>query len=213
MSTTIGDILDNFFAPWSKEKLWIMGPADNYTKVVRKWNPVIQAVKKIKEDVKKNCAAWQTNHASTPGWKPKISANFTPDPKGKRFPVASPPGTDPATCKKAFVIYVSSKAASKARYFSPIPLPPIPEVQTRNLYTCSIGSFTLVATVDAVNCGNASVSTAGKTRGPRSATIKLWMYNAMTRQSFGRFANDPVFSQSGMKAQYMWWYWTENHSW
>jgi hypothetical protein len=30
--TTIGDVLDEFFAPWSRERLWVMRESDNYTK-------------------------------------------------------------------------------------------------------------------------------------------------------------------------------------
>ncbi len=41
--TTVGEILDEFFSPFSSEKLWIMPESDGYTALVRKWQPVIDA--------------------------------------------------------------------------------------------------------------------------------------------------------------------------
>ena len=35
--TTVGDILDEFFSPFSSETLWVMPEDDNYTEIVRKW--------------------------------------------------------------------------------------------------------------------------------------------------------------------------------
>jgi hypothetical protein len=90
--------------------------------------------------------------------------------------------------------------ASKLKYVIP-GAPPVPEIQTWQLQTCSIGSFSLYVTVDAIDC------TA------RTATMKVWMYNPMSKQSFGKFANDPAFAASGMKTQYMWWWWTETYQW
>jgi hypothetical protein len=39
------------------------------------------------------------------------------------------------------------------------------------------------------------------------------MYNAMDQGSFGKYASHPAFALSGMERQYMWWNWTESHSW
>lgn len=190
MSTTIGDILDNFFSPISREKLWIMPAGDNYTKVVRQWTPVKKAVNLVKAHVVANCAIWSAKHRTSSTWKPGKTDPPRTDPNAFRRWVASPPGTNPQTCKKAFIKYVASKAAG-------ILVPAMPEIQTRNLYTCSIGSFGIYATVDYIDCNK------------KAATINIWMYNAMDKRSFGRFADDPIFALSGMKRQYMWWNWKE----
>jgi hypothetical protein len=193
--TTVGDILDAFFAPLSSEKLWIMPEDDGYTKLVRKWDPVIQSVKRAKADLSINCAVWQLQYVSQPSWKPTMTDN--PKPGAYRDFVPSPPGTDPETCKSAFIVYVTSIAAK-----SIIPgMSPLPAVQTDNLYTCSIGSFNIYTTVDTVGC-------AAKT-----ATMNFWMYNSMSRRSFGRFADHPAFKLCSMKTQYMWWNWVETVDW
>ncbi|NJN47873.1 MAG: hypothetical protein HC808_16910 [Candidatus Competibacteraceae bacterium] len=187
--TTIGDILDEFFSPFSSEKLWIMPENDNYTKIVRQWVPVKTAVNFVKANLVANCATWSAKHKTSATWKPGKTDPPKTDPNAFGRWVASPPGTDPQTCKEAFVKYVASKVAGVVA--------PIPEIQTRNLYTCSIGSFGIYATVDFVDCAK------------KAATINIWMYNAMDKQSFGKFADDPVFALCGMKRQYMWWNWKE----
>lgn len=118
-----------------------------------------------------------------------------PKPGAYRDFVPSPPGTDPQTCQNAFVVYVGSKAAD-------VVLPGTqPEIQTRDLYTCSIGSFNLYSTADQIDCV------------AKTATMDFWMYNNMSRQSFGRFASHPAFRLSGMRSQYMWWNWKESVDW
>jgi hypothetical protein len=107
----------------------------------------------------------------------------------------SHPGTDPHICRNAFVAYVSSKAADLVTPLS------LPEIQTRNLYTCSIGSFNLYTTVDQIDCV------------AKTATMDFWMDNNMSRRSFGRFASHAAFRLSGMKSQYMWWNWKESVDW
>jgi hypothetical protein len=82
-----------------------------------------------------------------------------------------------------------------------LPILPLPEIQTFELYTCSIGSFGIYATVDSIDC-------AAKT-----ARMNIWMYNAMDRDSFGQYARHPLFVASGMRRQYMWWNWHELHRW
>lgn len=191
--TAIGDILDEFFSPLSSESLWVMPERDQYTVRVRKWNPVIDAVNRTKSDLSTNCGNWQSLYKSNPSWKPTMSDSSKPG--AYRDFVASPPGTDPDTCRNAFIAYVSSKAA---RIFTPVPLP---EVQTNNLYTCSIGSFNIYTTVDSIDCAT------------QTAAMNFWMYNSMSKTSFGKFANNPAFKLSGMKTQYMWWNWVETVEW
>jgi hypothetical protein len=167
---------------------------DEYTVIVRKWNPVIESVNRAKFNLTSNCPFWQSHYVSQPSWKPTMTN--TPKPGAYRDFVPSPPGTDPETCKSAFIVYVTSKVA---RY---VPgAPPLPEIQTNNLYTCSIGSFNIYTTVDTVDCA------------ARTATMNFWMYNAMSRTSFGRFADHPAFRLCGMKTQYMWWNWVETVDW
>jgi hypothetical protein len=123
------------------------------------------------------------------------------DPNSYRVFVPSPPVTDPETWKKAFVIYVGTKVARAIMRF-PLPLvAPIPEVQTYQLYTCSIGSFNIYATVDSVDCS------------AQTAILNIWMFNAMSKKSFGKFADDPAFAACTLEKQYMWWNWKEGDSW
>lgn len=192
---TIGDILNEFFSPFSRERLWVMPENDNYTRKVRTWNPVIQSVNRAKFNLSTNCSVWQTLYVSQPSWRPTMTNSLKPG--AYRDLVRSPPGTDPDTCRNAFIIFVGSAAIEST---NPV-LIPLPAIQTDNLYFCSIGSFNIYTTVDAINC-------AAKT-----ATMNFWMYNAMSRTSFGRFASHPAFALSGMKTQYMWWNWVETVDW
>jgi hypothetical protein len=193
--TTVGDVLDEFFSPLSAEKLWIMPESDNYTETVRKWQVVIDATNRVKSSLSTSCALWNANFRTNPTWKP--TKTDSPKAHAHREFVRSPPGTDPDTCQNAFVIYVTSKAAK----LFPMPNPLMPEIQTPALYTCSIGSFNIYTTADRIDC-------AAKT-----ATMSFWMYNAMSRRSFGRFATHPAFRLCGMATQYMWWNWTESVDW
>lgn len=157
--TTIGEILDEFFSPLSIERLWIMPESDNYTRIVRQWMPVIEAVTRTKDHLQMNCSTWSGSYTTTPTWTP--TKTDAPKPGAYRDFVPRPPGTDPQTCQDAFVVYAASKAADMV-------FPGIqPEIQTWQLYTCSIGSFNLYTTVDRVDC-------AAKT-----ATMDFWMYNNM----------------------------------
>ena len=203
--TTIGDILDEFFSPLSSEKMWVIPESDQYTARARKWKPVIEAVDRTKNDLSTNCSNWQNLYRSNPSWKPTMSDS--PKPGAYRDFVASPPGTDPDTCKSAFIAYVSSKTAVRLLPpFNVLPLPipspiPLPAIQIDNLYTCSIGSFNVYTTVDSIDCAT------------QTATMNFWMYNAMSKTSFGKFADDPKFKLCGMKTQYMWWNWVETVEW
>ena len=188
--TSVGQVLDEFFSPFSDETLWVMDSSDNYTRIVRTWRPVIDAVNRAKANLEANCANWQANHMTDPSWRPGMTDPPVTDPNAHGIWVASPPGTDPDTCKNAFIIYVTSSLIS-----------PLAGVQTFELYTCSIGSFGIYATADSIDC-------AAKT-----ARINIWMYNAMDQGSFGKYASHPAFALSGMERQYMWWNWTEPHSW
>ena len=195
--TTIGQVLDEFFSPFSSEKLWIMPESDNYTKIVMEWQPVIEATNRTKLNLATDCANWGSNFMTDPGWRPlKTDA---PKANSYREFVPSPPGTDPRTCQEAFVIYVSSKVV-KNLYAPPVSYV-LPEIQMRKLYTYSIGSFSIYTTVDRIDCD------------AKTATMNYWMYNAMSKRSFGRFASHPAFALSRMATQYMWWNWGEAVEW
>jgi hypothetical protein len=199
---TIGEILDEFFSPLGRERLWVMPETDNYTKIVRSWKPVIDAVAQAKADLAANCATWSGGRQTTPTWRPGMTDPPITDPNALRVFKKSPSGTDPATCMAAFAVYLEAKAI---RLMSRLPLPmvplPLPEGQTFQLYTCSIGSFNIFATADRVDCA------AG------TATMNVWMFNCMSRDSFGRFARLNAFKVSKMANQYMWWNWKEAHRW
>jgi hypothetical protein len=193
----VGDILNEFFSPRSKTRLWVMPENDNYTRKVRKWQPVVVAVNSARIHLSKNSSIWQASYVSQPSWRPTMSDG--PKPGAYRVFVPSPKGTDPDTCTKAFVIYAGSVVAGVA-VEGPYYLTGLaPTIQTDDLYFGSIGSFNIYATVDAINC-------AAKT-----ATMNFWMYNAMSRTSFGQYAK--LFPLSGMNKQYMWWNWVETVEW
>ncbi len=193
--TTAGSILNEFFSPFSSEKLWIMPQNDGYTKTVLTWIPVTNAVNRTKSDLIKNCLTWQSNYKSKPSWKP--TKTDVPKSGAYRDFVPSPPGTDPTTCGIAFAAYTAS-IATKSFFPGGHNIPP---VQTKNLYTCSIGSFNIYTTVDDIDCTK------------KTATMNFWMYNRMSKRSFGKFAKNPAFVASGMKSQYMWWNWVEKVDW
>ena len=194
--TTVGDVLDEFFSPWSSERLWVMGPTDAYTVIVRAWQPVKDEIATAKTSIETKCSTWASNHTtSSGGFKPTMTDPPVWDPRAYVRGVRSPPGTDPDTCKEHFKLYVASKGTRG------LSLGLLPSIQTVGLHTCAIGSFALGITVDAIDC------TA------KTATMSVWMFNAMDMGSFGKFASHPAFKLSGMKRQYMWWNWTESHSW
>jgi hypothetical protein len=195
--TTIGEILNEFFSPLSSEKMWVMPEDDDYTKLVRKWKPVIESVDRAKLNLNTSCSNWQSQYASRPTWKPTMTD--TPKSGAFRDFVPSPPGTDPGTCKEAFIIYAGSVVAKDVILGVPGIL--LPSIQTNNLYTCSIGSFNVYTTIDAIDCS------------AKTATMNFWMYNSMSKRSFGRFADNPVFVACGMKTQFMWWNWVEYVDW
>ena len=102
------------------------------------------------------------------------------DPRsGYEVLVSSPPGTDPITARNQYIIY----------WFTTI--------RTDSLHTSAIGSYRLAATVDTV------------TFNPCRATINIWMYNEMSRRSFGQYANHWYFRGRPMPSQFMWWNWKE----
>lgn len=167
-----------------------MPETDSYTVRVLNWVPVKESVVRIKANVVRNCATWDQQYRTDPNWVPVMSDARKPG--AYRDHSAHPPGTDPATCRKAFILYVTTDSLDG---------PFLDGVQSKDLYLCSIGSFSIYATVDAIDCS------------ARTATVNYWMYNSMSKKSFGRFANNPVFALSGMETQYMWWNWVEEISW
>jgi hypothetical protein len=170
--TQVGEILDSYFSPIPLERVWVMGSDDHYTGIVRKWQPVINAVKLAKDDLGANAANWSANHTTTPSWKP--AASYAADPRSWSHFVQSPPGTDPATAGRNFSIWRTTG------------------FQTEGLYTSAIGSFTVYATLD------------------NPSTMKFWMFNLMSKKSFGSFAS--FFPNAAQANQWMWWNWTETVS-
>lgn len=193
--TTVGQVLDEFFSPWSSETLWEMDSSDDYTTIVRAWQPVIDAVSAIKQNIASDCATWESSHWTDSSWQPGMTDPPATDPNAVNEFVPSPPGTDPDTCRNAFILYQGSRAVGILGGGLSQP------IQTWELYTCSIGSFNIYVTVDMIDCAT------------NTATLNIWMYNAMSQRSFGRFASHPAFRLSGMEKQYMWWNWTETISW
>lgn len=192
--TTVGPILDQYFSPFSSPRVWVMEEADPYTVLVRAWQPVIEAQAWLLTHLEQNAAEWAARHRTTAGWVPGMTGH---DPAAASNAVASPPGTDPITCRNAFLPYIAGEAVRNN------PLVPLgqllPRIETWELHTCAIGSFALRATVDTID------EAAG------TATVNVWMQNEMSRSSFGKFADQAVLS--GQATQYMWWHWRVPHRW
>ena len=105
-TTNIGRILDSFFSKSDTgPKLWIMGENDDYTAIVRKWSPVKSQVSIIKSLVAHAPRTWATSHTTTLSWKPQMRFGFDPH-SGYVGQVLEPPGTDPATAAKAYIVYI-----------------------------------------------------------------------------------------------------------
>ena len=106
--TTIGHVLDEFFSWFNRyPDLWGMGQNDPYTAIVRNWAPVQANVERLKQAVATDPSDWEQNHITSPSWIPTKS--FSPDPKhGWNSLVRDPPGTDPATARRGFILYLLS---------------------------------------------------------------------------------------------------------
>ncbi|MFD5243650.1 OmpA family protein [Amycolatopsis sp. NPDC058340] len=191
--TTVGPILDEYFSPLSSPRVWVMEESDPYTVLVRGWQPVIDGQAWLLNHLEQNAAEWDTRHRTTPGWSSGMTGH---DPAAASNSVPHPPGTDPTTCRNAFIPYVAGEVGRGLA--GPVG-PLLPRIETWELHTCAIGSFVLRATVDAID------QTAG------TATVNIWMQNEMSRTSFGRFADQAVLS--GQATQYMWWHWRVQHRW
>ena len=212
--TAIADVLQEFFSPWSQEKVWVMDERDKYTMIVRDWAVVRDAVSKVKEDLTLTLSEvdvtskWPKNTdwcMTDPMWRPNMAASKMTERFGRpghRHRVNNPPGTLPADCKKALYIYLGSLAATELS--SPLPRPLKPEpIQTETLFRGAIGSFTLYSTIDKLD------NQAGR------AQLSFWIFNAMTPRSFSPYDREPLVIKlrCGMKAQYMWWNWSESVDW
>lgn len=189
-----------------------MSEGDGYTKTIRDWFVVKEAIRKIKSDWFDFAdelgrtgkfpvdSPWDY---TDPMWKPNLSNSRLAETSGKsghRQFVQSPPGTDPADCLRELSIFLGALASSAFSSRSRVLLT---NSQTDGLFRGAVGSFTIFTTVD--NYDGAA----------KSATLNFWMFNAMTRSSFGRYANEPlvVRARCGMQSQYMWWNWAESISW
>jgi hypothetical protein len=199
--TSIGPILDEFFSPWSQERLWVMRSQDAYTELVRRWRPLRVKVNQAKDILAANCYEWQQTHRTTRGWRPSMTDPPRHDPNAwgarrirRRHPPRiglegwsyHPPGTDPTTCGEQFFLYANTGG-------------PLFGIESDALHYCAIGSFGIYVTLDEIDCTN------------RIGTMRIVMYNNMSRRSFGDYAR--YASLSGQANQYMWWIWTETASW
>jgi RHS repeat-associated protein len=179
--TTVIDVLNQFFSPSKSEVLWVMGPGDEYTTHMKNWNAVKDCVKRVELDIMGNCLKWLAIHKTTTGWAPKASPSFSHDPNAYEIPVRSPAGTDPYSAGLDYFIYNTTGHVDN------------------NLWYSSVGSSTFLATVDDLNCCT------------KEATINFWIYNCMSKGSFGPFS--AFFPKAGQANQYEWWNWKEMLFW
>ncbi len=198
--TYIADILLEFFSPLSKEKVWVMSENDNYTKRVRDWVVVKEAVRQIKFDLDTNASTWQNLFMTDKMWHPSLMNSKIVERSGKRgahwHEEEHPPETAPMDCVRALAIYAITRP-NKALGFG---YATGQDFQPDNLYTSAIGSFSIYTTLDKFD------------NNTNTATMNFWMFNAMTKRSFGT-KRSADFKLCGMKSQYMWWNWVEVVDW
>jgi RHS repeat-associated protein len=168
------DVLNCYFGN-SPERLWVMEQNDEYTKRMREWVAVQQALDKAKKDLSANCDKWQSSHMATPKWYPSPTPEFSPDKASFRIAVPSPAGTGPGDSIKDYALYKTTGHIDD------------------NLWYSAVGSFTLCVTVDQIDC-------CGK-----KAKLDVWIYNPMTQQSFGPFKDlYPFGNQAGQFMRWHW---------
>lgn len=163
------------------ERLWLMPESDSYTKIVRAWGPVRKHVEDLKRKAVSRPAEWRADHRTVPGWVPPLAYTSPPN-CGWNELEKSPPGTDPETARRNFIVFLSTGLATDA------------------LHTSAIGSFRIMATADDVDVSNGKF------------VLSIWMFNEMSARSFGRFAHQWPFEGLPMRSQFMWWNWTEQFS-
>ncbi len=189
--TSAVEILQEFFSPSSREKVWVMPEADNYTKIVREWSPV-QASEygTIIDFARSNVKIPPTN----PMWRPNLSNSRETDISrryGHEDRVPSPVGTDPPTCQRELAHYFATRALSGITG-SAAP-------QRVELQRAVIGSFRIYTTVDKIN------------HKEKLGTFNFWMFNSMSKKSLDAYTPDG--NRFGMKTQYMWWNWVATFDW
>ena len=187
--TSPDQILAEFFDIFGNDKLWVMHEDDEYTKRVRKWASVQSLLHLAEGDLKRNCDKWKNERMTDPNWKPSKTGGhkISPTRDPYAFPQWTPSlplGTDPNSAMYDFaqLIFVSGVKGT------------VPN----NLWYSAIGDFGLFVTVDEIDCCN------------KKAKLNVWMYNAMTKESFSK-KYSRFFWASAKKPQYIWWNWKEDY--
>jgi hypothetical protein len=63
--TTVGEVVFSFFnARNHSDKLWIMDSNDDYTKIVRRWQPVIASINVVRSAAIYDCDRWKVRYKS-----------------------------------------------------------------------------------------------------------------------------------------------------
>lgn len=182
--TWVGQILNEFFSPFGRERTWIMGESDRYTSIVRNWNPVLSEVDNAMASVSLNPKKWERSHMTTKSWRPESNERGDPA-RGYFSDLSHPPGTDPEDALREF-----------KKYFLWL-------IQTDALHTSSIGSFRTHATVDKIDtvCKTATLNVW------ISNTMDTVSFgrdeNGVPRTELWQF------TLSAMRPQHMWWNWTQ----
>jgi hypothetical protein len=173
----VSEVLGSFFNPLNFFPVLWIMPQDDPYTIVVRRWSVVQQ----QEDTIKRLIS---NDPET--WKNNHITSKTWRPKmeyrfdsrvGYNELVKSPPGTDPATAEMEYKRYL------------------IWGYESDKLAWAAIGSFRIAATVDYVNIKECR------------ARANVWMYNEMSKKSFGRFAKRWYFRWLPMATQYMWWNW------
>ena len=173
----VSEVLGRFFNPLNFFPVLWIMPQDDPYTIVVRRWSVVQQ----QEDIIKRLIS---NDPET--WKNNHITSKTWRPKKEsRFDprvrynklVKNPPGTDPATAEMEYKRYL------------------IWGYESDKLAWAAIGSFSIAATVDYVNIKECR------------ARANVWMYNEMSKKSFGRFAERWYFRWLPMATQYMWWNW------
>jgi RHS repeat-associated protein len=186
--TTVSEVLESFFSSSTEEKQWTMPEDDEYTKKMKEWTAVKEALDELKKKMQNDCETWAKNKKTDPSWQPGKTTPPAGEPNNSEGVWKdSPAGTDPNTASKAWDTYKKTGQ-----------IPP-------ELWYAAVGSFGVYVTVDEIDCCN------------KKAKLNVWVYNKMSQKSFG-LPNVIGYKlltpgAQGMANQYMWWNWKEDYSW
>ena len=188
---TVGDVLQSFWDS-PKPKLWIFKEDDTYTQHVRNWVHVKKLVSMAQDNLSYNCRFWESNRRTDSKWKPSMTTppNGMPPNSWSKWK-SRPSGTSPLDASRAYAQYLTQGMYIWNDY----------DATPETLWTSAIGSFGIWVTVDKIDCAC------------KSAKMNIWMYNKMSKKSFGSFGIWLPKFMYKQEDQFMWWNWKVDYRW